>query len=257
MSVPFFQAGDSIMLKPSQCLEQIKFMRKNHLRGLVERHSGKFVYLLLSLLFLMILIPMLYPYPLGQIALNVLLIITMLLSLYTISQKRKLVIGALLIAVLTFITMVYSHLTRSSPVAFASLCLGFAFFMFTTVTILIQIFKEEEVTVDEIAAAISTYLLIGMSGAFLFGIIDYLIPGSIVSTTPVAPILSMHGGDLPYFADYIYFSFTSLTTLGFGDLVPASPIARTFSYLEAVIGQIYLTVLVARLVGLHISRQRN
>ena len=49
-----------------------------------------------------------------------------------------------------------------------------------------------------------------------------------------------------------YFSFITLTTLGHGDIVPQSPVARTFATLEAVVGQIYLTVLVARLVGLHI-----
>ncbi len=232
-------------------------MRKHHLQSLVQHHSGKFVYLLLSLLFLMILIPILYPHPLGQILLNIMLTITMLFSLYTVSQKRRLVVSALILAGLTFLTMWYSHLTVNSTVAFVSLCLGFAFFMFTTVSILFHIFNEEDVTIDEIAAAISTYLLIGMSGAFLYGIVDYLIPGSIVSTTPVSPMILMHGSDFPYFADYIYFSFTSLTTLGFGDVVPATPVARTFSYLEAVIGQIYLTVLVARLVGLHISRQRK
>jgi hypothetical protein len=49
-----------------------------------------------------------------------------------------------------------------------------------------------------------------------------------------------------------YFSFATMTTLGFGDILPRSPVARTLSMLEAVMGQIYLTVLIARLVGLHI-----
>lgn len=60
-------------------------------------------------------------------------------------------------------------------------------------------------------------------------------------------------------ADYVgrlmqmrYFSFETLTTLGYGDIVPRSPVARMLATLEAVMGQIYLTVLIARLVGLHI-----
>ncbi len=231
-------------------------MSRHHLHRLIEHHSGKFVYLLLSLLFLIILLPILYTTALGQIALNLLLTLTILSSLYTVSQKRRLVVGGLILAGMTFVTMWYSLITSNAPVAFVSLCLGMVFFMFTTISIIVHIFQEEEVTVDEIAAAISTYLLIGMTGAFLYAIIEYLVPGSIVSTTPASPMVRMHGPEFPYFADYIYFSFTSLTTLGFGDIVPATPIARTFSYLEAVIGQIYLTVLVARLVGLHISRQR-
>ncbi len=61
-------------------------------------------------------------------------------------------------------------------------------------------------------------------------------------------------------ADYVgrvmqmrYFSFETLTTLGYGDIVPRSPAARMLATIEAVMGQIYLTVLIARLVGLHIA----
>jgi hypothetical protein len=54
-----------------------------------------------------------------------------------------------------------------------------------------------------------------------------------------------------------YFSFTTLTTLGYGDIVPHSAGARTLAVLEAVTGQIYLTVLVARLVGLYIVHESN
>ena len=52
----------------------------------------------------------------------------------------------------------------------------------------------------------------------------------------------------------LYFSYSTLTTLGYGDILPLSAPARTFSYLEAIVGQIYLTVLIARLVGMHITQ---
>lgn len=55
----------------------------------------------------------------------------------------------------------------------------------------------------------------------------------------------------------IYYSFTTLTTLGYGDILPLSPPARMFSALESVMGQIYLAVLIARLVGLHIIRLKR
>ncbi len=51
----------------------------------------------------------------------------------------------------------------------------------------------------------------------------------------------------------LYFSFSTLTTLGYGDIVPVSPLARMLTSVEAITGQLYLTVLVARLVGLHIT----
>ena len=54
-----------------------------------------------------------------------------------------------------------------------------------------------------------------------------------------------------------YHSFVTLTTLGYGDINPVQPLARTLCYLEAVIGQIYLTILVAALVGMHIATRQN
>ncbi len=57
--------------------------------------------------------------------------------------------------------------------------------------------------------------------------------------------------------ELFYFSYTTLTTLGYGDIRPISAIARSFAISEAIIGQLYLTILVARLVGLHISAFRR
>jgi voltage-gated potassium channel len=78
-------------------------------------------------------------------------------------------------------------------------------------------------------------------------LLEELQPGSFVALSAVAPN--------DYVARYMemrYFSFMTLPTVGYGDSVPHSSATRTFAALEAVIGQIYLTVLIARLVGLHI-----
>ena len=79
---------------------------------------------------------------------------------------------------------------------------------------------------------------------------DSLVPGSL-----------RHGQDQAFTAaEMVYYSFVTLTTLGYGDIVPVSPSARALATLEALTGQLYLTVLVARLVGLHIthaSRRRS
>jgi len=56
------------------------------------------------------------------------------------------------------------------------------------------------------------------------------------------------------FSHFVYYSYTTLTTLGYGDILPLTSPARTFSYMEAICGQIFLVVLVARLVGLHIAQ---
>jgi voltage-gated potassium channel Kch len=100
---------------------------------------------------------------------------------------------------------------------------------------------------DKIFAAICVYLLMGYAWTFIYALLEELQPGSFVALSAVAPN--------DYVARYMemrYLSFMTLTTVGYGDIVPHSPATRTLAALEAVAGQIYLTVLVARLVGLHI-----
>lgn len=87
--------------------------------------------------------------------------------------------------------------------------------------------------------------------AFAFLAVDVAHPGALV-VTPLRGIETAR--DISF---YTYYSFVTLTTLGFGDINPVAPPAQAFSYLEAVAGQIYQAVLIARLVGLHIARSNR
>jgi voltage-gated potassium channel len=118
---------------------------------------------------------------------------------------------------------------------------------FFSITILGYVLRSGRVTMDRIFAAICVYLLIGFAWTFAYALLDEIAPGSFAAVADASR------------NDYVarvqqlrYFSFMTLTTVGYGDIVPRSPAARTMATLEAVTGQIYLAVLVARLVGLHI-----
>ena len=110
-----------------------------------------------------------------------------------------------------------------------------------TWTILSYVLKQGAVTGEKISAAICVYMFIGLLWAFLFALTYTLDAGSF---------------DLkdPQLSQFVYYSFITLSTLGYGDITPLSPVAQALAYVEAITGQIYLTVLVARLVGLHIAR---
>ncbi len=111
-------------------------------------------------------------------------------------------------------------------------------------------------TVDTIFGAVCVYLLIGLSFAMICMLIEFALPGSFVTSGNGITDLNLRVAGQSNFSTSIYYRFVTLTTLGYGDLMPVSPPARTLSYIEAVIGQIYLTVLIARLVGLHISQRK-
>jgi voltage-gated potassium channel len=129
-------------------------------------------------------------------------------------------------------------------VSHSSIVVLLAFFSLTTLG---YVLRGGRITSDKIYAAICVYLLIGYAWTFAYAILDELQPGSFAATT--------EGGPVDYIARVMrlrYFSFATLTTVGYGDIVPRLPAARTLAMLEAITGQFYLAVLVARLVGLHI-----
>ena len=110
------------------------------------------------------------------------------------------------------------------------------------VVLLLQVFREGAVTHSRIQGAIAVYLLFGIGWAHAYHITETLHPGSFATTAAAMSNVS----------DWVYYSFVTLTTVGYGDITPARPIARTLSIGEALTGQLYLAVLIARLVAMEV-----
>ena len=122
--------------------------------------------------------------------------------------------------------------------------LGGVFLIQMLVMIWIHIEKENEVTLDLIMASACAYILIGLVWAYLYHFVEVLHPKSF--TLPWTP-----GDDL---WDFYYYSFVTLTTVGYGDILALTKAARALSILEALTGQLYLAIMISRLVGLHASQ---
>lgn len=104
------------------------------------------------------------------------------------------------------------------------------------------IISHRNIDLNHLMGALSVYLLLGVIWALLFVILRYFDPGALlnVSSPPGNP------GEM---RELLYYSYVTLTTLGYGDVTPASPLARNLSVLEAVFGQLFLAVMIASLVG--------
>jgi hypothetical protein len=111
-----------------------------------------------------------------------------------------------------------------------------------------HLFQRRDVTVDALLGAVVTYLLAAVAFTFAFEIVELLQPGSFSGIPDQA---RSHRAELG--SSMLYFSFVCITTMGYGDIVPVSGIARPLAVLEGVFGQLYLAVMIARLVGLHIA----
>jgi hypothetical protein len=92
---------------------------------------------------------------------------------------------------------------------------------------------------QRIAGAVNIYLLLGLIFARLYQVVDFMVPGSF--RFPEGEVLNISG--------LAYFSFVTLATLGYGDITPVSVVARDLAVLEAVTGQLYLVILISRLVS--------
>ncbi len=121
------------------------------------------------------------------------------------------------------------------------------FYAFAVVAVLSRVSRYRRITVDEIAGAISAYILIGLFFTMLFLWLELLQPGSFDIRNQVNP------NKLVDYSDFVLFSFATLTTLGYGDITPLTHLAQVLSVLESMIGVLYVAVLVGGLVGMLIS----
>ncbi len=207
--------------------------------------KDRFLFLLISILCLLVLAPIFEGFIGIRILMNIFTTVVLVSGVYAVSRKMYVTITAALLA-LPMITSIWTNYFVDVPYfLLVGDCFGVLFLAFTVIIILSFIFREREVTVNVIYSSIVVYLLIAIMWAFVFSVLESIHPGSF----KIGKDQIENGRSL-----YIYYSFVTITTLGYGDITPITSMANSFSFLEAVIGQIYLVVLVARLVGMHIAQ---
>jgi ion channel len=130
---------------------------------------------------------------------------------------------------------------KQHPLLDASFVMGlFACFV---VIMLMEVFRPGAITLHRVQGAVAGYLSFGITWGYAYYLANLLAPGALRFASPPAPY------DIPV-ARYIYFSFMTLTTVGYGDVLPVHPLARTLAVSEALIGQLYPAVLIAGVLGL-------
>jgi hypothetical protein len=205
----------------------------------------RFLLLLVSLLALMVLEPFIYDRTRIKFLLDIFFTVILFTSIYAVSDKKGTTLVAILLALPKLgTTWAYNFITHPLLYVFDSI-FGIIFIGYIIILILRHIFRQEDVSPEIIYGAIVVYILIGLMWVFLYCLTELLHPGSF----SLAAVLDAESKKSLYF-----FSFVTLTTLGYGDITPVSDTARSLAMVEAIVGQMYIAVLIARLVGIHIAQ---
>lgn len=222
------------------------------LREKIQRPNLKplrFTSVLVAELILIVVFPFTAGLGLGAHVFRLLGVLLFCVALYTVlgrgrTSKIAIVLGSPPIALAIANTLVPMKYVQE-----AALGLGGLFLLFITGMFIRAVLMEASVTTDTLSGAVSAYLLTGIAMGLIYGCIELLSPGSFRETFASEKVISP--------PDLVFFSFTTLTTVGYGDIVPWHGPVKSLAIIEAVVGIMYPAVLIARLIGLHSGQRRS
>jgi hypothetical protein len=197
-----------------------------------------FVFLLASLV--------LYPYMqnggFAYFAFRVISSAGILVAVYAIRLRKTLLLIALLLAVPALVERMLLRQPDAGALSILNIVLSFVFDVFIVVVIFRRVFSNNEPNSETVFGALCIYLLVGFTFASLYGMVAAIQPKAFY----LDPLTNLHL--VPNRFDFIYYSFATVTSLGAAGITPVSGPARSLSVIEAILGVLYLAVLIARLM---------
>lgn len=208
--------------------------------------KGRFFPFFLSTLLLSTIYPIFLHSDLGIILLHIVIILALITGINLIKFNQILLFIGGTIGGINMILTVLLFIFRESWLIKFSWNLGIlSFYILITGCVLILIKKSKQITIDTILGAISGYFTLAIAWGMLFHLIEFLAPGSF--KLPQEEIVRP---DI-----FIYFSQITITSVGYGDIIPVTPLARSAAALLGMLGQLYLAVLLGIIIGIYLSNQ--
>jgi hypothetical protein len=209
----------------------------------------RYLYLLTVIIALMVLSPLIYHSYWLRIVNNLVLTLVLLAAIYTVKENRRVFITGLILCIpsliaswIHFIPGIELHPVLTS--LFQMIFDGYIVFV-----LLRHIMRSRTVTADLIYGAISVYILLGVFFSAFYVFLDSITPHAIFEYVGG----TADTGDISE-AKVFYYSFVTLTTLGFGDIRPITLAARMFTIIEAMTGVLYSAALIGRMIGLYVAQ---
>ena len=203
----------------------------------------KFFLLFLFLLAILVLYPYMQNGGFGYFAFRMVSSAGILVAVYAIRLRKTLLLVALLLAVPALLERILLRRQDAGLLSVLSVVLSFVFDVFVVVIIFRRVFTTDEPNSETIFGALCIYLLVGFAFASLYGLVNAIQQKAFY----LDPLTNLH--TVPDRFDFIYYSFATMTSLGAVGFTAVSAPARSLSVIEAIIGVLYLAVLIARLMS--------
>lgn len=213
----------------------------------VRRYSA--IEFLIALVLMIVSMPLLDDLRHGVLVQTVLLTVVMLSALPVVGASRRILIPACILVVPAVVSRWANFYLPDLMAAEIHLTAAILFISFIIVRLLRFVLRAPKVNTEVLCAAVSNYLLLGLLWMFAYALTETVTPGAFAFTAEAAANHSMDGFNA------LYFSFVTLGTVGYGDIVPVSQVARMLAFTEAVTGLFYMAMIVARLVALYSSEK--
>jgi len=199
------------------------------------------VYLFAAVLLLIVMVPFFEESEGGRIALNAVNIFILFAAAVAVSHSRVCFALAVALGASCLAFQVASFMLLEGQLLLLSRAFGAAFYFLTVSYLLAYVMRREVLTLDKLYGAASAFLMLGMLWAYFYSLVLSFYPAAL--TAGGTPIVETKVSEL------LYFSFTVLSSTGFGDITPVHPVARMLCVLEQVTGVLFIAILIARLAG--------
>ena len=203
---------------------------------------------LVALVLMFVAAPFIEKIPHGKSLEALLITLVLVLGVLAVGRSRRTLVWAAALMVPAVAGRWINHFWPDAIPEWFFFAAGLIFLVFLIGQFLRFILRAPQVNAEVMCAGISVYLLLGLSWTFAYVILAQLVPGSFAFSTGPASSQAMTG-----FTAY-YFSFVTLTTVGYGDITPVTNGARALAAMEAMTGTLYVAVLISRLVALYTSQ---
>jgi voltage-gated potassium channel len=206
--------------------------------------------LLISLVVLFICAPFVEEFKGGDLVVTGLFSLVLLAGVLAVADRKRILVFAIVLVIPAIAGRWINHFWPDLVSVALFLTAGLILIAFVVANLLRFVLRAPSVNVEVLCASIAAYLLLGLMWAMAYWLVDQITPGGAFSYNTNAGPRSMKG-----FTGF-YFSFITLSTVGYGDITPVSRTARWLAAMEAMTGLLYVAVLIARLVSLY-SRPKS